>query len=195
MGNATGGGAACLVQSRNICRFALEVVIAKSVIILGLDPGLAALGWGVLRAAGNNIAFVACGTIATAPSQALALRLMALHQALTQILSEHAPDSAAVEETFVNANARAAIKLAQARAIALLAPAQAGVPVSEYAPNLVKKAVVGTGHAEKAQIRAMVNLLLPGSNPLTEHAADALAVAITHAHLCSHAALLAGASR
>lgn len=144
---------------------------------------------------GNRIAFVACGTIATSAAEVLALRLKALHDGLSEILGLHTPDTAAVEETFVNANPRAAIRLAQARAIALLVPAQSGVSVTEYAPNLVKKSVTGAGHAGKDQIRAMITLLLPGSDPRTEHAADALAVAITHAHLGATAARIAAGAR
>lgn len=162
---------------------------------MGLDPGLAALGWGVVRAAGNRLTFVACGTIATSAAETIALRLKALHDGLREVLSIHAPDAAAVEETFVNANPRAAVKLAQARAIALLAPAQAGVDVVEYAPNLVKKSVTGVGHAGKEQIRAMIAILLPGADPRTEHASDALAVAIAHAHLASSSYVIPVASR
>jgi len=172
-----------------------ETIIARPLTILGLDPGLAALGWGVLHVTGNRLAFVACGTIATSAAEGLALRLKALHEGLCEVLGTHAPDAAAVEETFVNANPRAAIRLAQARAIALLAPAQAGVSVTEYAPNLVKKSVTGAGHAGKEQIRAMIAVLLPGSDPRTEHAADALAVAITHAHLGATAARVAARVR
>jgi crossover junction endodeoxyribonuclease RuvC len=157
--------------------------MTRSQIILGLDPGLAALGWGVVRSDGHRLAFVACGTLKSAVSQALALRLKALHEALSEVIAERTPDSAAVEETFVNADMRSALKLAQARAIALLAPAQAGIPVAEYAANLIKKSVVGAGHAGKQQIRVMVAHLLPGCAPSTDHEADALAVAITHAHL------------
>jgi crossover junction endodeoxyribonuclease RuvC len=169
--------------------------IVRTLTILGLDPGLAALGWGVLRAHGNTLTFVACGTIATIASDALPLRLKALHDGLAEVMAGHRPDAAAVEETFVNADPRGAVKLAQARAIALLAPALAGVPVKEYTPNLVKKCVVGTGHAGKAQIRRMVALLLPGSEAPSEHAADALAVAIAHAHLGATARRIAESVR
>lgn len=155
----------------------------RALTILGLDPGLAALGWGLLRAQGNRLAYVGCGTIATSHTEALPQRLKTLHEGLAAVLAAHRPDAAAVEETFVNADPRGAVKLAQARAIALLAPTLHGIPVKEYAPNLVKKCVAGTGHAGKSQIRRMVALLLPGSEAPSEHAADALAVAIAHAHL------------
>jgi crossover junction endodeoxyribonuclease RuvC len=160
-----------------------------------LDPGLAALGWGVVRSEGNRLSFVACGTIATSAAETLALRLKALHDGLAEVLGVHVPDAAAVEETFVNANPRAAVRLAQARAIALLAPAQAGVSVTEYAPNVVKKSVTGAGHAGKEQIRAMIAMLLPGSDPKTEHAADALAVAIAHAHHSATARVIGASVR
>jgi crossover junction endodeoxyribonuclease RuvC len=155
--------------------------------ILGLDPGLRSLGWGFVRAEGNRLAFLSCGTIATDAGEALALRLKFLCDELSAVVARLQPTSAAVEETFVNRDMRAAIKLAQARAIALLVPAQAGIAVAEYAPNLVKKSVVGAGHATKEQIRVMVGHLLPGATPQTEHEADALAVAIAHAHLAQTA--------
>lgn len=158
-------------------------MIVRALTVLGLDPGLAALGWGLLRAQGNRLAYVACGTIATSAAEALPLRLKALHEGLAEVLAAQRPDTAAVEETFVNSDPRGAVRLAQARAIALLAPTLHGIPVKEYAPNLVKKCVVGTGHAGKSQIRRMVALLLPGAEAPSEHAADALAVAIAHAHL------------
>jgi crossover junction endodeoxyribonuclease RuvC len=169
--------------------------VVRALTIIGLDPGLASLGWGVLRSDGNRLAHVASGGVATASSEALAARLKSLFEALTEIIAQHAPDAAAVEETFVNANARAAVRLAQARAIALLVPARAGIAVAEYAPNLIKKSVVGSGHASKDQIRMMVAHLLPGCAPSCEHAADALAVAITHAHLSQTRARLAEALR
>ena len=169
-------------QKRNLIR-AGEPPIVRSLTILGLDPGLAALGWGLLRAEGSRLSFIACGTIATSAAEALPLRLKLLHDGLAEVLAAHRPHAAAVEETFVNADPRGAVKLAQARAIALLAPTLHGIPVKEYAPNLVKKCVAGTGHAGKTQIRRMVALLLPGSTAPSEHAANALAVAIAHAHL------------
>jgi crossover junction endodeoxyribonuclease RuvC len=148
-----------------------------------------------VRADGDRLTFIACGTIATTPREKLPFRLKALHDGLCEVLAAHAPDAAAVEETFVNAQPRAAIALAQARAIALLAPAQAGVTVAEYAPNLIKKCVVGAGHAGKDQVRAMIAILLPGALPPSEHAADALAVAIAHAHLSATERRIAEAAR
>ena len=151
--------------------------------LLGLDPGLNRTGWGVIETEGNRLRFVAAGTIVTRPADALSLRLDALFDALVDLIAAHAPVEAAVEETFVNRNAQSALKLGQARGIALLAPARAGLAVFEYAPNLVKKTVVGTGHAEKEQVQMMVKTLLPASSTQgSADAADALAVAICHAH-------------
>lgn len=150
--------------------------------IVGIDPGLRRTGWGVIEVSGSRLAFVACGTV-TAPTDApLAERLCALHHGLSSVLAEHRPHEAAVEETFSNANAATTLKLGQARGIALLAPALAGLPVAEYAANLVKKSVVGAGHAEKHQIRRMIEVLLPRAVIEGEDAADALAIAVTHAH-------------
>jgi crossover junction endodeoxyribonuclease RuvC len=126
--------------------------------------------------------FVACGSVETSDRDALAVRLVAIHQGLARVLAEHHPDEAAVEATFVNKNPAATLKLGQARGVALLVPAQAGVSVAEYAPNLVKKTIVGAGHGEKVQIRMMIGVLLPRATPDTEDAADALAIAVTHAH-------------
>jgi len=150
--------------------------------ILGLDPGLCNLGWGVVDWDEARLVFVACGTIRSAPAEPMGERLAALFLGLEEVLVAWAPAEAAVEETFVNGNARSALKLGQARGIALLVPARSGLSVSEYAPNSVKKTVTGTGHADKAQIRAMIRYLLPKAAPETADAADALAVAITHAH-------------
>jgi len=150
--------------------------------ILGLDPGLRRTGWGVIESTGNSLSFVACGAVETNDKAALAVRLAALHEGIAAVLARYAPAEAAVEETFVNADARGALKLGQARGIALLVPAQAGLKVAEYAPNLVKKSVVGAGRAEKAQVRMMIGVLLPKANPETEDACDALAIAICHAH-------------
>ena len=160
-----------------------------SVRILGLDPGLRRTGWGIVECAGNRLAYVACGTVETRERDALALRLAALYEGLAAVIAAHLPQEAAVEETFVNADPRAALKLGQARGIVLLVPAKAGVPVAEYAPNLVKKSIVGAGRAEKTQIRRMIAVLLPKAAPESEDAADALAVAITHAHHRSAPAL------
>ncbi|MEA3061889.1 MAG: crossover junction endodeoxyribonuclease RuvC [Sphingomonadales bacterium] len=151
-------------------------------LILGLDPGLGTTGWGVIAAEGNRLAHVANGQIRTDPKAELAARLLQLHGRLAEVLSEHRPDSAAVEEVFVNENPQSTLKLGQARGVVLLAAAGAGLAVGEYAARLVKKAVVGTGGAEKAQVHAMVQRLLPAAKIAGADAADALAVAITHAH-------------
>ena len=132
-----------------------------SVTILGIDPGLRATGWGAIRADGARLSFISAGTITTLASVSLADRLTALYNGLAAVVAELSPDEAAVEQTFVNRDAVATLKLGQARGIALLAPALTGVPVAEYAPNLVKKTVVGAGHADKRQIRHMVTMLLP----------------------------------
>lgn len=150
--------------------------------IAGLDPGLCNLGWGMVDWDGARLAFVACGTIKTCPSEPMAGRLASLFAGLEEVLRLWTPAEAAVEETFVNGNARSALKLGQARGIALLVPARMGLSVAEYAPNSVKKTVTGSGHADKTQIRAMIRYLLPEAAPGTADAADALAVAITHAH-------------
>jgi crossover junction endodeoxyribonuclease RuvC len=150
--------------------------------ILGLDPGLCNLGWGVVDWDGACLSFVACGTIKTDAEQPMGQRLATLFAGIEQVVQLWVPAEAAVEETFVNGNARSALKLGQARGVALLVPARLGLDVAEYAPNSVKKTVTGTGHAEKAQIRAMIRYLLPKATPETADAADALAVAITHAH-------------
>ena len=154
----------------------------EKVRILGLDPGLRRTGWGIVESLGNGLTYVACGSVATDGKAELAVRLAALHAGLAAVLARYRPDEAAVEETFVNADSRGALRLGQARGIVLLAPAQAGLVVAEYAPNLVKKSVVGAGRAEKEQVRMMVGVLLPKADPQSEDAADALAVAICHAH-------------
>ena len=151
-------------------------------IILGLDPGLGCTGWGVIAAEGNRLSHVANGQIRTDPKAALPARLLALHAALGEMLAAHRPEAAAVEEVFVNDNPQSTLKLGQARGVVLLAAAGLGIAVGEYAPRLVKKAVVGTGGADKAQVHAMVSRLLPGVKIAGADAADALAVAITHAH-------------
>jgi len=149
--------------------------------ILGIDPGLRATGWGAIAADGSRLSFVAAGTIASVAAEPLAMRLAALYRGLAEVLDIIAPQEAAVEQTFVSRDGAATLKLGQARGIALLAPSLCGVPVAEYAPNLVKKTVVGAGHADKRQIRHMVKMLLPRVEASTEHAFDALAVAICHA--------------
>ena len=160
--------------------------------VLGIDPGLRFLGWGVIDVVGSRISHVANG-VCRSEGGDLALRLLSLHVQLTEIVARHAPDRAAVEQTFVNRDAAGTLKLGQARAVALLVPAQAGIPVGEYAPNAVKKAVVGVGHADKRQIDHMVRLMLPGVEPAGPDAADALAIAICHAHHVAHAGRLATA--
>ena len=151
-------------------------------ILIGLDPGLGTTGWGVIAAEGNRLGHIANGQIRTDAGAALAERLVMLHDALAGVLVEHGPGSAAVEEVFVNANPQSTLKLGQARGVALLCAARSGLVVGEYAARLVKKAVVGTGAAEKAQVHAMVARLLPGVKIAGGDAADALAVAICHAH-------------
>jgi crossover junction endodeoxyribonuclease RuvC len=131
---------------------------------------------------GNRLRFVACGSVATDDRAELASRLVVIHDALVRIVEDFRPDEAAVEATFVNKDAAATLKLGQARGIAMLVPARSGVPVAEYAPNLVKKTIVGTGHGDKSQVRMMVGVLLPKADPRSHDAADALAVAVTHAH-------------
>lgn len=150
--------------------------------ILGIDPGLRRTGWGLVTIEGSRLTYIASGVITSSDALPLSDRLCELHAGLTRTVKAHAPDEAAVEETFVNANAQATLKLGHARGIALLVPALAGLPVSEYAANLVKKTVVGTGHADKRQIGAMIRILLPKADPASADAADALAIAITHAH-------------
>ena len=162
--------------------------------ILGVDPGLRRTGWGVVAVTGNTLSFVASGTVKTPLDGELAYRLSALHLGLTAVVGAWSPDEAAVEQTFVNRDAVATLKLGQARGIALLVPAQAGLAVAEYAPNAVKKAIVGAGHAEKGQIRAMVKVLLPRATFDSDDAADALAVAICHAHHRQWAQMLARVS-
>jgi crossover junction endodeoxyribonuclease RuvC len=156
--------------------------MAAPIRILGVDPGLRRTGWGIVTIQGNALAFIAAGTIKAPLDGELAHRLAALHDGLTEIVRSLHPDEAAVEQTFVNRDATATLKLGQARGIALLVPAQAGLSVAEYAPNAVKKAIVGAGHAEKVQIRAMVRVLLPRADFDADDAADALAIAICHAH-------------
>lgn len=150
--------------------------------LLGLDPGLNRTGWGVIEAVANRLIYVADGVVESDAAQPLAARLAALYEGIVRVIAEFRPEEAAVEETFVNVNAQSTLKLGHARGIALLAPAQSGLPVSEYAARLVKKSIVGTGRAEKNQISHMVRCLLPGARIAGADAADALAVAICHAH-------------
>jgi crossover junction endodeoxyribonuclease RuvC len=162
--------------------------------ILGIDPGLRRTGWGMIASEGNRLIFVACGSLATSQNEPLAVRLLTIHHGLSEVIKEHAPDEAAVEATFVNKDAAATLKLGQARGIAMLVPAIAGIRVAEYAPNLVKKTIVGAGHGEKAQVRMMVRVLLPKSDPRSDDAADALAIAVCHAHHRHSAIFTAAAS-
>ena len=148
--------------------------------IIGIDPGLRNMGWGVIDSHGSRLSHVANGTCHST-GQDLAARLLSLHRQLFEVLARYAPDQAAVEQTFVNRDAVATLKLGQARAIALLVPAEAGLPVAEYAPNAVKKTVVGVGHAHKNQVEHMVKMQLPGAKPSSADAADALAIALCHA--------------
>jgi crossover junction endodeoxyribonuclease RuvC len=157
-------------------------VTRQAIRILGIDPGLRRTGWGVIEVDGNRLSFVACGSLATDDKAALAARLVTIHDGLVRVVEDFRPNEAAAEATFVNRDASATLKLGQARGVALLVPAKAGMPVAEYAPNLVKKTIVGAGHGEKAQIRMMIGVLLPKATPESEDAADALAVAVTHAH-------------
>ncbi|MCP5071859.1 MAG: crossover junction endodeoxyribonuclease RuvC [Rhodobacteraceae bacterium] len=149
--------------------------------VIGIDPGLRNLGWGVLDVQGAKLAHVANG-ICKSQGGDLAQRLLSLHTQLEAVFTKHHPDTAAVEQTFVNKDGAGTLKLGQARAICLLVPAQFGLSVAEYAPNSVKKVVVGVGHADKAQVDHMVRLQLPGATPAGADAADALAIALCHAH-------------
>lgn len=150
--------------------------------IIGIDPGLRRTGWGIIDVIGNRLSFVAAGTLMVETEGVMGDRLVDLFDQLTEIIAIQRPDEAAVEETFVNENPRSTLKLGQARGIALLVPARAGLLVAEYAPNQIKKSVVGAGHAEKQQIRMMVKVLLPKATFDKDDAADALAIAICHAH-------------
>ena len=151
--------------------------------ILGLDPGLARMGWGVIEAAGSRLSHVAHGVLTTDPKECIGQRLLALHDALFRIIVELEPGCMAIEQAFVHKDPSAALKLGQARAVALLAAARSGLDISEYTPNHVKKCVAGAGHAGKEQVQAMVMRLLPIARLESSDAADALALAIAHAHL------------
>ncbi len=159
--------------------------------ILGIDPGLRKTGWGVIVSEGSKIGFVACGCVESEAGLSLAERLRQLHDGLTRIVASHAPDEVAVEETFVNRDPQSALKLGQARGVALVVPALAGLDVAEYAANLVKKTVVGVGHADKKQVQMMIRVLLPKAETRSADAADALAVAICHAQHRGMRALVA----
>ncbi|HVX77681.1 MAG TPA: crossover junction endodeoxyribonuclease RuvC [Bradyrhizobium sp.] len=163
--------------------------IRSPVRILGIDPGLRRTGWGVIEIEGNRLIFIGCGSVEPAEDLPLANRLLAIHDGLAAVLGSFQPAEAAVEQTFVNKDGVATLKLGQARGVAMLAPAMFGISVAEYAPNQVKKTVVGAGHADKNQIQVMLRILLPKAEPKSADAADALAVAITHAHHRAGAAL------
>lgn len=150
--------------------------------IVGFDPGLRRTGWGAIDVISNRLIFVGSGLITSNHKSDLATRLLELHNGVMKVLQDHEPNEVAVEQTFVNKDAAATLKLGQARAIALLAPAQLELEVAEYAPNAVKKTVVGVGHADKNQVQTMVKMLLPKAHFDSEDAADALAIAICHAH-------------
>ena len=160
--------------------------------LIGLDPGLGTTGWGVIQAEGNRLSHIANGQLKTDTAAPLPERLADLCRQLETLIAEHKPEAAAVEEVFVNKNPQSTLKLGQARGVALMCAARAGMAVGEYSPTLVKKAVVGTGGAEKAQVHAMVQRLLPNAKIVGADAADALAVAITHAHHLASARALKG---
>ena len=150
--------------------------------ILGLDPGLRRTGWGVIDSAANRLRYVASGVVTADPKREMADRLNLLYDGIARLIEIWTPDAAAVEEIFVNRNPGSTLRLGQARGVVMLAPARAGIAVHEYAANAVKKSVVGVGHADKTQVQAMVGMLLPAAGPQSADAADALAVAICHAH-------------
>jgi crossover junction endodeoxyribonuclease RuvC len=160
--------------------------------LIGLDPGLRSTGWGVIEVDGSRLRHVANGIVKTDGGLSTAVRLVQVFEGLAAVIAEHRPDVAAVEETFVNTNATSTLKLGMARGAVLLAPARAGVPVAEYSANAIKKAIVGVGHAEKTQVQMMVSRLLPGVEFAGPDAADALAVAICHAHHAQTRRALAG---
>lgn len=163
--------------------------------ILGLDPGLRHTGWGIVDVEGNRLRHVADGAVDSDEKLDLASRLVQLHDGLVAMIAEFSPDEAAVEETFVNKNPTSTLKLGLARGVVLLVPARAGLPVAEYGANHVKKSIVGAGHADKTQVQMMVRTLLPGAAFRTPDAADALAVAICHAHHRQTSRRIAGAGR
>lgn len=164
--------------------------------LIGIDPGLRKTGWGIIEVEGSRLSHVANGVVKSDEKLSLAERLVQIYDGLQQVVADWQPESAAVEETFVNKNPNSTLKLGQARGIALLVPSLAGIPVAEYTPNHIKKTVVGAGHAGKAQITAMLGILLPGVKINGEDAGDALAVAICHAHSGGiHRKLAAGAAR
>ncbi len=151
-------------------------------LILGIDPGLQKTGWGIIRSEGSKLQFAGCGLVKTDAKAPLPLRLATLHEQISGVIKRYNPDGAAVEETFVNKNPASALKLGQARGVLLAVPALYGIETAEYSANKIKKSVVGTGHAAKEQMGMMIKTLLPGCGQISEDEADALAVAITHAH-------------
>jgi len=151
-------------------------------LILGIDPGLQKTGWGIIHSEGPKLQFRACGLLKTDAKEPLPLRLATLHEQLVSVIKQWQPEIAAIEETFVNKNPASALKLGQARGALLAVPALHGIPTAEYAPNKIKKSIVGTGHAAKEQMGMMVKMLLPACGQIGPDEADALAVAITHAH-------------
>src|SRR5581483_5397046 len=163
--------------------------IRSPIRILGIDPGLRRTGWGVIEVEGNRLVYLGCGSVEPPDDLPLSSRLLAIHEGLATVLGDFRPAEAAVEQTFVNKDGVATLKLGQARGVAMLAPAMFGIAVSEYAPNQVKKTVVGAGHADKNQVMVMLKLLLPKAEPASADAADALAIAITHAHHRASAAM------
>lgn len=150
--------------------------------VLGIDPGLERTGWGIIDHQGSRLSFIAAGVIKSKASETMAVRLTRIDAELTKVLEAYKPDTSAIEETFVNTNSASSLKLGQARGVAILSPARFGLEVAEYAANTVKKSVVGAGHAAKDQVGMMIKVLLPTSGELEADAADALAVAICHAH-------------
>ncbi|MGX8011470.1 crossover junction endodeoxyribonuclease RuvC [Mesorhizobium sp. ORM8.1] len=156
--------------------------MGEAIRIIGIDPGLRRTGWGIIDSLGNSLRFIASGTVRSDDKASLATRLCQLHDGLAEVLHQEMPHEAAVEQTFVNKDATATLKLGQARGIAMLVPARAGLVVAEYAPNAVKKAVIGVGHGEKKQIHMMLKVLMPKAVFSGDDAADALAIAICHAH-------------
>ena len=183
--NALGGGGAGAING---------VMARHPIRILGIDPGLRRTGWGLIESDGNRLIHIGCGSFETDDRADLGIRLVAIHDGLLAVIEQYRPHEAAVEATFVNTDAAATLKLGQARGIAMLVPAKAGLAVAEYAPNLVKKTIVGAGHGEKAQIRMMIGVLLPKADPQSEDAADALAIAVCHAHHRTSAVLKVAAS-
>ena len=163
--------------------------------IIGIDPGLRHTGWGIIDTSGNTLSYVADGAVHSVTEDDLATRLLQIHQQIMAVLTEFLPDEAAIEETFVNKDARATLKLGQARGVVMLAPVLLKIPVAEYAPNVIKKSVVGSGHADKDQVKHMVKILLPRAVLKTADSVDALAIAICHAHHRGQHTLLAKLAR